>query len=328
MSSREGTFEHAGGRTWCSVAGELGSGRPALLALHGGPGSTHHYFAPLGRLAEAGRAVVLYDQVGCGGSEKRPEVEWSLELFLDEVDALRAELGLERVHLLGTSWGGMLALEHALRRPGTLASLILSSALAFGRRVGGGGAPAARRAPRRGVGRARPARVRRHPRRPRSTESRRWQHSTPGTSTGKSRPELERMKAEKSEVAYRAMVGPNEWTMTGVLKGWDVRSRLPSSMCPRSSSAARRHVQRRNRQDLVDGIRGAEYVVFEEAHTRPCSRRPSATSTSSAAFWTARRVKPRGDRVRVLPSTCTSRRMLPSPGDTRRAGSAHAPPRP
>jgi L-proline amide hydrolase len=269
MSPREGTFEHAGGRTWYRVAGELPSERPPLLALHGGPGSTHHYFGPLERLAESGRTVVLYDQVGCGGSEKRPEVDWSLELFVDEVDALRAELGLDRVHLLGTSWGGMLALEHALRRPGTLASLILSSTLAA---VGPWEVEARR------LRDELPADVR-------AVLDR---HEAAGTfddreykdamavfdarhfHRGEPRPELERMEQEKGVEAYRAMVGPNEWTMTGVLKDWDVRSRLHEldlptlvvrgwyDMC--SDPIAR---------TLVDGIRGAEYVVFEHSSHTP-----------------------------------------------------------
>lgn len=269
MTVRAGTFEHAGGRTWYRIAGELPSERPPLLALHGGPGSTHNYFAPLERLAEDGRTVVLYDQVGCGRSEKRSEVEFSLELFADEVDALRDELGLDRVHLLGTSWGGMLALEHALRRPGTLASLILSSTLAF---VGDWEVEARR------LRDELPAEVR-------AVLDR---HEAAGTyddpeyeqamaafdarhfHRGEPRPELERMQREKGVAAYRAMVGPNEWTMTGVLKGWDVRSRLPEldvptlvvrgryDMC--SDSIAR---------TLVDGIRGARYLVFEHSSHTP-----------------------------------------------------------
>ena len=126
---REGYVEwHRAGSTWYEVAGE-GDGTP-LLCLHGGPGSTHHYFAPLLELADE-RPVILYDQLGCGGSAAAAaETEWSLALFLEELDALRRVLSLERVHLLGTSWGGMLALEHALVRQESLASLILSSSLA------------------------------------------------------------------------------------------------------------------------------------------------------------------------------------------------------
>ena len=131
MTPREGWIEWGGHRTWFRVVGELDSGFDPLLCLHGGPGSTHHYFAPLERLAKDGRAVVLYDQLGCGRSDRPPGIEWRFQVFLDELAALRAQLGLERVHLLGTSWGGMLALEHALRQAGSLASLILSSTLAY-----------------------------------------------------------------------------------------------------------------------------------------------------------------------------------------------------
>src|SRR5436309_643997 len=118
-----------GFRTWHRVVGDLESGRPPLLALHGGPGSTHHYFAPLERLADE-RAVVLYDQIGCGKSDRPTDVEWSVDLFRDEVTAVRAQLGLDRIHLLGTSWGGMLALEHVLAGADGIIGLILSSTLA------------------------------------------------------------------------------------------------------------------------------------------------------------------------------------------------------
>src|SRR5437764_3640137 len=129
MEAREGYVDFRGYRTWYRFVGDLHSPVTPLLALHGGPGSTHNYFARLERLADE-RPVVLYDQLGCGRSEPAQEVDWSVAVFLDELDALRAHLGLERVHLLGTSWGGMLALEHALARQDSLASLILSSTLA------------------------------------------------------------------------------------------------------------------------------------------------------------------------------------------------------
>src|SRR5438270_2754333 len=129
MRSAEGYVDFRGYRTWYRVAGDLEAARPPLLALHGGPGSTHHYFAPLEGLADE-RAVVLYDQIGCGKSDRPTDIEWSVELFRDEVAAVRAQLRLERIHLLGTSWGGMLALEHVLSGADGIVSLILSSTLA------------------------------------------------------------------------------------------------------------------------------------------------------------------------------------------------------
>ena len=125
----EGFVDFRGFRTWYRVVGDLRSERAPLLALHGGPGSTHHYFAPLEQLADE-RAVVVYDQIGCGQSDRPQDIEWSVELFRDEVDDVRGELGLERIHLLGTSWGGMLALEHVLAGARGVVSVVLSSTLA------------------------------------------------------------------------------------------------------------------------------------------------------------------------------------------------------
>src|SRR4051795_9945447 len=125
----EGYVDYRGYRTWYRVIGDHRSGAVPLLALHGGPGSTHHYFTPLERLADE-RPVVLYDQIGCGSSDRPRDLEWSGEVFREELDAVRAQGGLERIHLLGTSWGGMLAVEHVLSGAQGIASLILSSTLA------------------------------------------------------------------------------------------------------------------------------------------------------------------------------------------------------
>src|SRR5918912_3543664 len=122
----EGFVDFRGYRTWYRA---VGSGGTPLLALHGGPGSTHHYFAPLERLADE-RPVVVYDQIGCGSSDRPSDLEWSVEVFREELAAVRSQLGLDRVHLLGTSWGGMLALEHVLSGADGIVSLILSSTLA------------------------------------------------------------------------------------------------------------------------------------------------------------------------------------------------------
>ncbi len=128
-SRPRGYVDFRGCRTWYRVAGDLGSGATPLLALHGGPGSTHHYFAPLEQLADR-RPVVVYDQLGCGSSDRPDDVEWSVDVFRAEVAAVRAQLGLGRIHLLGTSWGGMLALEHVLSGAEGVVGLVLSSTLA------------------------------------------------------------------------------------------------------------------------------------------------------------------------------------------------------
>ncbi len=128
----EGFIPFRGHRTWYRVVGSLeNAGSVPLLALHGGPGFPHDYLEPLERLAQAGRAVVFYDQLDCGRSDGPEDPSlWRLDVFLEELATVRRELGLRRLYLLGHSWGGMLALEYTLTRPDGLVGLVLASTIA------------------------------------------------------------------------------------------------------------------------------------------------------------------------------------------------------
>jgi L-proline amide hydrolase len=119
-----------GYETWCRIVGSgVDEGKLPVVCLHGGPGATHDYIEPLEALAATGRRAVFYDQLGCGKSDLPDDPDLcTVELFVDEVGAVREELGLDRVHLFGNSWGGMLAMEYALTQPPGLASLVLASA--------------------------------------------------------------------------------------------------------------------------------------------------------------------------------------------------------
>jgi L-proline amide hydrolase len=127
----EGHLQHDGYRTWYRVVGELDSGVPVapVVICHGGPGATHDYVAPIAeQLHRSGRACVLYDQLGNGRSDRLPDVDpsfWTVERFERELAALVAHLGIAgRYHVVGQSWGGMLALLHALERPPGLISVV------------------------------------------------------------------------------------------------------------------------------------------------------------------------------------------------------------
>jgi proline-specific peptidase len=121
LSPSEGFVDFRGYRTWYRVIG--GTGIP-LLVLHGGPGVPHQSVEPIATFGPGTRPIVFYDQLGCGASDRPedPALE-RLDVFLDELAAVRRALDLEVVHLLGHSWGGMLALEYAVHQPEGLRSL-------------------------------------------------------------------------------------------------------------------------------------------------------------------------------------------------------------
>ncbi|HVB19388.1 MAG TPA: proline iminopeptidase-family hydrolase [Acidimicrobiales bacterium] len=128
---REGVAPFGAWQTWYRVSGDLSSPRTPLVVAHGGPGSTHDYVLAIAQLADAGRPVIHYDQLGNGRSthlRDRGADFWTVELFLNELDNLLAHLGIaDGYHLLGQSWGGMLGAEHAIRQPAGLRSLVLSN---------------------------------------------------------------------------------------------------------------------------------------------------------------------------------------------------------
>ena len=123
----EGYVPFRGYRTWYRAVGEDEDGKLAVLVLHGGPGAAHDYLESLEGLTDVGRRVVFYDQLGCGRSDLADESLWTVETYVDEVGVVRDELGLDRIHLFGNSWGGMLAMEYALTKPTGLASLMIAS---------------------------------------------------------------------------------------------------------------------------------------------------------------------------------------------------------
>jgi L-proline amide hydrolase len=269
MRAREGYVDFRGYRTWYRFVGDLNSATTPLLALHGGPGSTHNYFGPLEGLAEE-RPVVLYDQIGCGKSDRPTDIEWTVEVFRDELAALRDQLGLKRIHLLGTSWGGMLAQEHVLSGAEGIVSLILSSTLA-------------------NLALWNEEQLKLKAELPPEVVEVLDRHEAAGTFDDpeyeeaisvyfdrhfyrgpQPRLELEAMAKGRAPDVYRAMQGPNEWTTTGALKGWDARGRLHEidvptlvirgayDMCTGPIAA-----------ELVKRIKGAREVVLQNSSHTP-----------------------------------------------------------
>jgi L-proline amide hydrolase len=254
------------------VVGDLD--RPSALApvviAHGGPGATHDYLEPLAVLGESGRVCVLYDQVGCGRSSHHRDVPpgfWTVELFLRELEGLIDHLGLDRYHLLGQSWGAMLGLEHAFRRPAGLRSLVLANGTASVSRYVEANAELLRGLP----GDAGDALVR-HGRAGTTSDpefqsaiklySRRHRLRLDDT------PEPLRctqQAIEADDTVYAATIG-SEFHITGTLLGWDVTRRLGEIDVPTLIiTGGYDELPPSLAVDMQRGIRGSELVVFEDA---------------------------------------------------------------
>lgn len=109
---------------------EFGTGENVLLGLHGGPGAAHDYLAPLTDVAGDDWTLYLYDQYGCGRSDRPADGvydEYTVAAYRDRLDEVRQAIGEEAVHLYGQSWGGWLALEYVLEYPERVASLTLAN---------------------------------------------------------------------------------------------------------------------------------------------------------------------------------------------------------
>ena len=248
MRAREGYVDFRGHRTWFRFVGDLNSAVTPLLALHGGPGSTHNYFTPLEGLATE-RPVVFYDQIGCGKSDRPQDIEWNLDVFLEELLAVRDQLGLERIHLLGTSWGGMLAQEHVLSGADGIVSLTLSSTLA-NLALWNDEQLKLRAALPAGVVAVldlhEQAGTYDDPEYEQAMQVYMDRHFYRGPQP---RAELEAMGKGRAPDVYRAMQGPNEWTTTGALKGWELaRAAARDRRTHPGRARPARHVHRPDRR--------------------------------------------------------------------------------
>ena len=100
-----------------------------MIAVNGGPGLSHAYMVvnDLWQQVAAHRLVVLYDQRGTGGSKRLAlGASQSIDAQVADLDAIRAHLGLEKVTLVGDSYGGLLSMAYAAAHPEHMAKLVLS----------------------------------------------------------------------------------------------------------------------------------------------------------------------------------------------------------
>ncbi|MGQ3685538.1 MAG: proline iminopeptidase-family hydrolase, partial [Candidatus Loosdrechtia sp.] len=285
--AREGYAAFRGYRTRFRVVGTSRAHWP-LLCIHGGPAFGYDYLGTLGELLTTGRQVVFYDQLGCGASDS-PDLgpAWSLELFLQEIEAVRAAAGLARCHVLGHGWGGILALEYALTHPAGLETLVLSSAVAS--------VPQWRREISRLVELL--PKALRDPLQAalKSTDTTGFSDRTlidafhrHHLCRMKPWPEsLERSVAEaRARPAVRlAMLGPNELAPAGQLADWDVVAHLAKIEVPTLVLSGRNDLAPPPMSAaLYQGIHASEWVVFEHSAHVPHLEEPQRYLEVLAGF--------------------------------------------
>lgn len=270
----EDVLPFRGYHTWYRVIGEQEEpGKLPLLVLHGGPGASHDYLEPLEAMAHTGRRVIFYDQLGGGNSDHPHDPSmWTVDLFVAELGEVRKALKLDRLHILGQSWGGMLGMEYALTRPDGLASLTVADSPASMRQW---------------VSEANRLRAQLPP----GVQHTLLQHEEQGTTDSQEYQDAMLVfyrrhvcradpwpdcvtrtfdKLARYPQVYTVMNGPSEFHVIGTLQTWDITDRLPEISVPtlllsgRHDEATPMIVETIHRR-----IPGSTWVLFEDSSHMP-----------------------------------------------------------
>jgi L-proline amide hydrolase len=278
----EGRMLWNGYETWYRIVGDLDSESTPVVILHGGPGAAHDYTEPIAELSRFGRGCVLYDQVGCGKSSHladAPAEFWSPQLFKDELTELAQQLGVaDRYAVVGQSWGGMLAMEHALDHPPGLRAIVVADS------------PASMPLWVEEANRLRKDL-------PADVQETLTRHEEEGTTEDPAYEEavrvfydrhlcrvewpdcVQRSFAQMADdpTVYHTMNGPSEFHCIGSLKTWDITDRLPEIDTPTLLISGRYdeatpHIV----EQIHSRIPGAEWELFEESSHMPHVEEPEA----------------------------------------------------
>ncbi|PRY01749.1 proline iminopeptidase-family hydrolase [Allonocardiopsis opalescens] len=289
--SAKGPIPFGAHQTWHRVTGRLHAGRPPVVVVHGGPGSTHDYLLALTSLADEGWPVVHYDQIGNGGSTHLPDRGadfWTVDLFLAELDNLLRHLGIAGDYVLfGHSWGGMLSAAHAARRPPGLRGLVIANS------------PASMPLWREQMEVLR-AEL------PPEVDAVLRRHEAAGTTDSEEyytalRVFYDRhvcrvvpwprdyaatfMEIYNDSTVYATMNGPTEFHVTGTLRDWSVEDLLPDIAVPTLLLSGRHdEATPATVRPYQDRIPGARWTVFEESSHVPHLEEPERFHAVMAEF--------------------------------------------
>jgi L-proline amide hydrolase len=286
----EGTLVRNGYETWYRLVGDLGAGPTPVVICHGGPGAPHDYAEPIAELSRFGRPCVLYDQLGCGRSthlrDAAPEF-WTVQLFKDELADLTRHLGIsERYAVVGQSWGGMLAMEHALDHPPGLRAIVVADS------------PASIPLWVEEANRLRDLL-------PGDVQAALVEHERAGTTDSQEYTDAVRVYYDRhlcrvpwpdcvqrtfdlmaeDPTVYHTMNGPSEFHCIGSLKTWDITERLheisvPTLLVSGRHDEATPHIV----EQIHSRIPGAQWQLFEESSHMPHVEEPEAFLDTVESF--------------------------------------------
>lgn len=242
-----------------------------LVCLHGGPGATHDYLLPLADLAHRGLKVVFYDQLGCGRSEvpKNPAL-LVIERAVEELEEFRKLMNLGRIHLMGSSYGGMLAIAYALKYQKNLKSMITTGGLAS--------IPLTIKEMQR-LKSDLPVRVRKTMDKyeslgdygnPEYEKAVMFFYKKHLLRLKNWPPEQNYTMSHISNLVYHTMNGPNEFTIIGNIRYWDVTDKLHEIKIPTLITGGRYdEVTPKVARSIHNGIKGSKLVTFEKSAHLP-----------------------------------------------------------
>jgi proline iminopeptidase len=279
---RQGFVRVRGYRVFYRSRGQPEKG--TLLLIHGGPGASHIFLLPFADLAQFGYRVVWYDQSGCGRSQRpRDPANYTLERRAEEAEGVRRALHLGKVHLIGTSFGVPIALEMALRFPGSLVSLGLADGFSSSKELHELELQNFARAPKRIRSVIEEFESKGDLKDPRYLKARREYEAMP-RKTSEGRPallgtlrvrpwEVVEMWETQNPRIIRYFYGPDAGILSpvgGSMKDWEATSRLGQIRLPTLVTVGRFDIiDIRFSRRIHRGIRGSKLVIFEKSGHGP-----------------------------------------------------------
>jgi proline iminopeptidase len=242
---------------------------------------------PLAALADD-RPVIFYDQLGCGQADSpQDEKIYTIQRSVDEVDAVRKALGLDRIVLFGHSWGSMLAIEYLCQGRGKgVEKLVLGGALASIPQAAAGQQRLIDELPNGAGKRMRALEAAHQEASPEYAKLVELFYSLHVCRANPMPPETAAsFEIVGKSIAYRVMNGPNEFTIVGVIKDWDRRKDLGRIKVPTLITTGEfDEVTLDCHETIHKGIAGSSLEIFKDCSHMTMSEQPAKYVASLRRF--------------------------------------------